>query len=138
MNEPQLQPYLSFDGNCEEAMKFYQSVLGGELEISRFKDYASEQMPIDKAKENQVMHSTLKNEGMTFMASDAAMRPPNAGDNISLSVAGNDEQKLRKIFEGLSADGKVDVRLEKQVWGDTFGMCTDKFGIHWMINISAR
>ena len=137
MSDAVIQPYLNFNGDCEEAMKFYQSVLGGKLDISRFKDFASPDMPMPKEAENKVMHATLVSDKMTFMASDGA---PDSkvvfGDSVHMSVAGSDEAQLTKVFEGLSAGGKIVMPLAKQVWGDKFGMFTDKFGIHWMVNIS--
>lgn len=137
MNDTQLSPYLHFNGNCEEAMNFYQSVLGGELEISRFGDYASTDMPVSEDQKNSIMHSTLKTNDFSFMASDGMRDHALAiGENISISIAGTDEAKLTKYFNGLSAGGKVTMPLSKQVWGDAFGMFTDKFGIHWMVNIS--
>jgi PhnB protein len=139
MNQPQLQPYLHFNGTCEEAMNFYKSVLGGELTISRFSDYATPDENQSEAGASEgVMHSTLLNDTLSFMASDAMRdRSVVVGDNISISIAGADGDKLRGFFTGLSAGGTVDMPLEKQVWGDEFGMLTDKFGIHWMINISS-
>lgn len=139
MSTIELSPYLHFNGNCQEALEFYESVFGGELTISRFSDFPSpdgSEIPSDY--QDKVMHSTLAGEHVTFMASDA---PPGmqgtVGDNVSLSLAGTDQAVLTKYFEGLSAGGTVTVPLSKQVWGDTFGMLTDKFGVHWMVNISA-
>lgn len=138
MNTSQLSPYLHFNGNCEEAMNFYKSVLGGELEINRFSEFASPDMPVSEDQKNSVMHSTLKNDGLSFMASDGMRDHALAiGENVSISIAGTDEAKLTEYFNGLSAGGKVTMPLAKQVWGDSFGMFTDKFGIHWMINISS-
>lgn len=138
MSEPLLQPYLMFNGNCEEAMNFYKSIFGGELEINRFKEFAGSGMPVKAEMENKVMHCTLHNEGMTFMASDAMGDISAQMDsNISISIAGDDDTKLSAYFEGLSAGGEVTQPLQKQVWGDKFGMLVDKFGIHWMVNIGA-
>jgi PhnB protein len=134
----ELAPYLNFNGNCEEAMKFYQSVLGGELEINRFSEYAdpNAEAPASQPPEG-VMHATLRSDDVSFMASDGMPeRAVNFGDNVHISVAGDDEAKLTEFFNGLSAGGTVDVPLSKQVWGDTFGMFTDKYGFHWMINIT--
>jgi len=138
MSTSQLSPYLGFNGSCEEAMKFYQSVLGGELEISRFGDFASPEMPVEDSYKNNVMHASLKNDTLSFMASDGAPgRPVTFGDNISMSIGGTDMELLTKFFNGLSAGGTITMPLAKQVWGDTFGMFTDKFGVHWMINIGS-
>jgi PhnB protein len=138
MNDSQLSPYLNFNGNCEEAMKFYQSVLGGELEINRFGDFASPDMPVDEDYKDKVMHSTLGTGGLSFMASDgSAHSKVTFGNSVSMSIAGTDEAKLTDFFNGLSEGGTVTMPLAKQVWGDSFGMFTDKFGINWMVNISA-
>ncbi len=137
MDTSQILPYLHFSGTCEKAMKFYQSVLGGELEISRFADFAGPDMPVSAAREDKIMHSFLKNDTLSFMASDGpADRQLVLGDNISLSISGTDESQLTGFFNGLSAGGNVSLPLSKQIWGDSFGMFTDKFGIHWMINIA--
>lgn len=139
MNTTQLAPYLNFNGNCEEAMQFYKSVLGGELHISHFSDFESANMPVPPDYQHKVMHAALTNSPIILMASDAA---PNAhvtfGDSVHLSLMGDDEAVLTTYFEGLSAGGVVTMPLAKQVWGDMFGMFTDKFGIHWMVNISAK
>ncbi|HTH72308.1 MAG TPA: VOC family protein [Candidatus Pristimantibacillus sp.] len=131
----ELTPYLTFNGNCEEAMKFYQSVLGGDLDISRFKDFGYDK---DPGYAEKVMHSTLKSGTVSFMASDGMPdRKVVFGDSVNISLAGDDEAMLTKCFDGLSAGGEVTMPLEKQVWGDKFGMFTDKFGMHWMVNISS-
>lgn len=128
-----LSPYLNFDGQCEEAMNFYQTVFGGKLEISRFSDY---KMPTSPEWQNKVMHSTLKDGVVSFMASDAMQNMSLVkGNNVSLSVAGTDEPSLTKMFNDLSVGGQITMPLAKQVWGDIFGMLTDKFGMHWMFNI---
>lgn len=137
MNKSQLNPYLNFNGNCEEAMKFYQNILGGELELHRFSEYASPSMPVDESHQDGIMHAVLKNDTLTFMASDGM--PERAvvfGDNMHMSLSGVDEAQLTEFFNGLSEGGTVTMQLAKQVWGDSFGMLTDKFGFHWMVNIS--
>lgn len=134
----QLSPYLNFNGNCEEAMTFYQSTLGGKLEISRFGDFASPEMPVPDEQKNSVMHATLNNDTLSFMASDGKPNEPVVfGDSVHLSIAGKDEAALTQFFTSLREGGTVTMPLEKQVWGDSFGMLTDKYGIHWMINISS-
>ena len=130
-----LNPYISFKGNAEEAGNFYKSIFGGELEISRFSDVPN--MPVSEEQKNQVMHATLKTDSLQLMLSDAmANDGMTIGDNISISLSGDDEAALKKYFEGLSEGGNVKLSLSTQSWGDTFGMVTDKFGIHWMVNIS--
>ena len=135
MNNTRIEPYLNFNGNCREAMEFYQKIFGGKLDISTFGEFNKE-MPEDQ--KNGVMHSTLTSDGLTFMASDGMPgKKVVFGDSVNMSIAGQDETKLTELFNGLADGGSVIIPLAKQVWGDTFGMLTDKFGIHWLVNISA-
>lgn len=131
-----LNPYINYNGDAEAALNFYHDVLGGELAISRFNDFASAEMPVAEEHKNLVMHGALIAEGFQLFAADATpMGGTNAGDNISISLSGDDTAMLTKYFEGLSAGGTVQEPLAEAPWGDTFGMFTDKFGIHWMVNI---
>ncbi len=133
--KPTLTPYLTFDGKTREAMTFYQSILGGTLTMQTFGESGMPTSPEDKDK---IIHADLKNDALSFMASDGNREHPvHIGDNISMSIAGSDQELLTKYFNGLAAGGKVDMPLAKQFWGDTFGMLTDKFGVHWMVNISS-
>jgi PhnB protein len=130
-----LNPYLNFNGNAAEAMRFYQSVLGGDLHVQTFGDAGMAQNENEK---NLTVHAALTSDGITLFASDG--RPDQKvifGDNAHLSLQGNDAAQLTAYFDGLSAGGRVDMPLAKQFWGDTFGMLTDKYGVHWMVNISA-
>lgn len=132
-----LNPYLGFRGNAREAITFYQSVFGGELSISTFGDlHASE----DPAEMDLVMHSVLTTDsGLALMASDTPQRMAyNPGDNISISLSGakSDETELRGYWDKLTEGGTVTMPLETAMWGDTFGMCVDKFGIAWLVNIA--
>jgi PhnB protein len=134
--KPTLTPYLNFNGKTSEAMKFYQSILGGELKMQTFGEAKMAKSPKEK---DLILHADLKNDSLSLMASDGQ---PNQkvvfGDNIHMSIAGEDKNKLTEIFTKLGRGGKVDMPLEKQFWGDTFGMVTDKFGVHWMVNIAAK
>jgi PhnB protein len=131
-----LTPYLTFNGKAAEAMKFYQSVLGGELTMQTFAESKMAESPDQK---DLIIHASLKIEGLTFMASDSMPnRPARFGDNIHMSISGSDSAWLTKVFNDLAKGGKVDMPLAKQFWGDTFGQLTDKFGIHWMVNITAQ
>jgi len=131
-----LNPYLNFKDNAREAMDFYQSVFGGELTRTTFGELP---MGTDPAEADKVMHSMLVTEtGMTLMGADTPSHmeyQPIAGSSISLS--GTDEAELRGYWDKLIDGGTVGVPLEKAPWGDTFGMCTDKFGIPWMVNVTA-
>jgi PhnB protein len=131
-----LSPYLNFRDNAREAMEFYQSIFGGELSIHTFKDYHAAQ---DASEENLVMHAALESKSIMFMGSDTPKRMEyTAGTNFNMSLTGemSDEVELRSYFEKLAEGGKVSMPVEKAIWGDIFGMCTDKFGIQWLINIS--
>jgi PhnB protein len=130
-----LNPYLGFRDNARQAMDFYQSVFGGELVRSTFEEYQASEDPAEKDK---IMHSTLTTEnGLVLMAADT----PNtmdytSGTNISVSLSGDDDAELRGYWEKLSEGGTVGMPLEQAPWGDSFGMCTDKFGVTWLVNIS--
>ncbi len=118
-------------------MEFYKSILGGELEINKFAAFDSPEMPVSDDQKDKVMHASLKNGSLSFMASDSMPgRTVNFGDGITISIAGTDEAQLTGFFNALSEGGTVTMPLAKQVWGDSFGMLTDKYGIHWMVNIS--
>lgn len=135
MSAIKLDPYLFFKGECREAMEFYQSVFGGELQVQTYGDVPGAAPA--SGKESWVMHANLTGGDVTLMASDAEQASPEA-KKIELSLGGDDEAKLRKIFEGLSAGGQVRSALKKEFWGDTFGTLTDKYGILWMVNITAK
>ncbi|WP_306318983.1 MULTISPECIES: VOC family protein [unclassified Streptomyces] len=133
-----LNPYIAFDGDARQAMEFYQSVFGGELALNTFGSAGGGGAPADFA--DKIMHALLETpDGFTIMGSDT---PPGmnrtAGTNISVSVSGDDAEALRGYWAKLSEGGTVGVPLEKQVWGDEFGMCTDAFGINWMVNVSGQ
>jgi PhnB protein len=130
----QISPYLFFYGRTEEAMKFYQSALGGELEISRNGDSPMSE-DVSKEWRDKVMHSTLKGDGFDLMASDGREGSPQEKEsNVSLAIGLADESKAKDVFDKLSAGGNVTMPLEKMFWGALFGQLTDKYGIDWMIN----
>jgi PhnB protein len=129
-----LNPYISFDGDARQALEFYKEVLGGTLALNTF----GESGMADSPEADKIMHGMLETpSGFTLMGADT---PPGMkhtpGGNFSVSLSGDDEAELRGYWEKLSADGTVAVPLEKQMWGDVFGMCTDRFGIPWMVNIT--
>jgi PhnB protein len=131
-----LNPYLSFKDNARQAMEFYRSVFGGELTISTFKEFRASE---DPSEDDKVMHAHLQANGIVLMASDTPKRMEHrAGSAISLSLSGDDQATLTTYFNKLAAGGTVTMPLEKAAWGDTFGMCTDRFGVQWMVNITAR
>ena len=130
-----LNPYLNFRDNAREAMDFYRTVFGGTLQINTFKEFQAAQ---DASEDDLVMHAQLEGDhGVVFMASDTPRsmeyRP---GSAISMSLSGDDEELLRGWFEKLADGGTITMPLEKAMWGDTFGMCVDRFGINWLVNIT--
>jgi len=135
-----LNPYLNFPGTSRQAMEFYQSVLGGDLRISTFGEYGGAPEGLES---DNVMHAMLEtSNGFALMASDSprAMGQGQATSDaggVSLSLSGEDAEELRGYWERLSARGSVTMPLEKQMWGDEFGMLVDEFGMTWMVNITA-
>lgn len=131
----QLNPYLSFKNNAREAMEFYKSVFGGKLDISTFKELHASQ---DPSEDELIMHSMLTaDNGIMFMASDTPSRMEyRAGTTMSMSLSGDEEDVLRGYFDKLAEGGTVTMPLEKAIWGDLFGMLTDKFGVQWLVNVT--
>jgi PhnB protein len=128
-----LNPYVMFEGNAHEAMEFYKDVFGGDLRLNTFGEYGATEPAIA----DKVMHAQLETDrGFTLMASDP---PPGIdrrpGNNISISLSGEDADELRGYWEKLSMGGTVTMPLERQMWGDEYGQLVDKFGISWMVNI---
>jgi PhnB protein len=133
-----LNPYLQFRDNARDAMTFYQGVFGGDLNVSTFGEYSGEGGTHGAAADG-VMHAQLEApNGFTLMASDIPPGMDTGGDvkNGTISISGDDDD-LRGYFDKLSDGGQVTMPLEKQMWGDEFGMLTDRFGIDWMVNIAA-
>lgn len=132
-----LNPYIGFKDNARQAMEFYKTVFGGKLTMNTFKEF---HVSADPSEDEKIMHSMLEaDNGIVFMAADA----PNAmgykpGNNISMSLSGEDEEVLTGYWEKLSEGAEIREPLKKAPWGDTFGMLTDKFGIEWMVNITGK
>jgi PhnB protein len=132
-----INPYLNFNGNCEEAFNFYKSVFGGEFtDFQRFKEAPSDtQMP--EAEGEWIMHVALHIGDDNFlMGSDSpsSQGKVTLGDNVQISISTEVDEETDRLFNGLSEGGQVTMPLEKTFWGARFGMCIDKFGIYWMIN----
>jgi PhnB protein len=129
-----LNPYLTFDGNCREAMEFYRTVLGGELTVNTFGEFGGDASVADK-----VMHAMLIGGKGTLMASDTAPGMPfNPGNTMTVSMSGVAGDGLEDVWSKVSDGGQVFVPFEKQMWGDTFGQCVDKFGVPWMVNVTQQ
>ncbi|TDK26809.1 VOC family protein [Arthrobacter crusticola] len=131
-----LNPYLGFRDTARDAMEFYHSVFGGELTLSTFGDFQASE---DPAEQDKIMHGMLETEGgLVLMGADT----PNSmdytvGTNYSVSLSGTDEAELRGYWDKLSDGGTVTLPLERAPWGDSFGMCSDRFGVSWLVNIGA-
>jgi PhnB protein len=131
-----LNPYISFSDNARQALEFYQGVFGGTLTLNTFGEYGAPDTP----EADKIMHGLLETDsGFTLMGADT---PPgmeyNPGTNITVSLSGDDAAELRGYWEKLSGGGTVLVPLEKQLWGDEFGQCVDRFGIGWMVDIGQQ
>ncbi|PPK69154.1 VOC family protein [Actinokineospora auranticolor] len=127
-----LNPYINFSGNAREALECYQGVFGGELALNTFGAFGGDESIADN-----IMHGMLEAEdGFTLMGSDLAPGMTHQpGTNITISLSGDERDKLLGYWAKLSDGGQITVPLEKQMWGDEFGQVTDRFGIQWMVNI---
>jgi PhnB protein len=134
----EIQPYLFFDGRCEEAIAFYRDALGAqEVMKLRFKDApASQDYQIDPGSADKIMHATLVVGRTHLLMSDGqAGHEKVAHSGFSLSVTANDVASGEKYFNALSKDGQVTMPFQKTFWTDGFGMLVDKFGVPWMVNV---
>ena len=127
-------PYLTFDGNCREAFEFYRSVFGGEFHVlTTFADGPGD-MAASEADKDRVMHVSLGIGSTVLMGSDTSEAAPVArGGDFSLSVTMDDADECDDLLARLSAGGTVTMPMQQQFWGAYFGMCTDRFGINWMV-----
>lgn len=146
MSDINLDAYIFFTGNCQEAMELYKSIFGGELSVMSWDQMPPEggQTDVDmtgmksaEEMKGKVMHASLTGGIARLMGADTP-RPELGTGKISLSLSGADEAKLTDIFNKLSEGGQVVDSLKKQFWGDTFGVVTDKFGVDWMVNINGQ
>ncbi|WP_026924736.1 VOC family protein [Glycomyces arizonensis] len=132
-----LNPYMAFDGNAREAMEFYRDALGGELALNTYGEMGDEGPSRDK-----IMHASLRTTaGFTLMAADTAPGMEYVpGQNISISISGEvgDAAELRRYWDRLSAGATVTMPLAKQMWGDEFGACVDRYGVSWMVDIATE
>ena len=135
-----LNPYINFNGNCQEAFTFYKSVFGGEFGfVQKFKDVKDQQAKqMFKPEEGEkIMHISLPiGKETVLMGSDTpdAMGQAQFGNHITISVHSDSREEADKLFAGLSAGGQATMPMADAFWGDYFGMCKDKFGVHWMVN----
>jgi PhnB protein len=132
----QLNPYLNFNGDARQAMEFYAQVFGGKLTLNTFGQFGHAEGP----DADRIMHAMLETDaGYTLMAADVTSEmehQPVAG--VSMSLSGDDGDALRGYFAKLAEGGTITMPMEKQVWGDEFGMCVDRFGVPWMVNVNSQ
>lgn len=127
-----VNPYLTFDGNCQEAMEFYKAALNGNLHTMPFEGSPAE---VPEEHKNRVMHATLTFGSAVIMASDSMPGTPiTHGNGNSISIAAADVNEGEGYFNNLSAGGAVIMPYQETFWGAKFGMCVDKFGVQWMVN----
>jgi PhnB protein len=129
-----LNPYLNFNGNARQALEFYASVFGGKPTFSTFADFGAPDSP----DADRIMHGMLETDaGYTIMAADVTGDMEyHAPAGFSVSVSGDDADALRGYFEKLAAGGTATMPMQKQVWGDEFGMCVDRYGVSWLVDIT--
>lgn len=131
---PSVKPYVSFKGNCADAVKFYIDALGAELVFSQ--KYGDSPMK-GKAPDDKIMHCTLRVGDTHVMACDSMFpdHPVNVGNNISLAIGADDPAAADGMFDRLSQGGTVTLPMQETFWARRFGMLIDRFGINWMINV---
>ena len=138
----QINPYINFNGNAEEAFTFYKSVFGGEFaKIMRFKDIASAEFPVAEKEANKIMHIALPIGKNVLMANDVPeiMGRTNENENRSkISISAESKEEADKLFNGLSAGGQIEMPIGDSPWGSYFGMFRDKYGIEWMVEFDPK
>ena len=138
-----INPHINFNGNAEEAFNFYKSVFGGEFaKIIRFKDISSDEFPVSEKEANKIMHIALPiGKTSMLMANDVPEFMGNTNENehrSKISISAESKEEANKLFNGLSAGGKVEMPMEESTSGSCFGMFRDKFGIEWMVNFEPK
>jgi len=134
----QVQPYLFFNGRCEEAVKFYEKALGAKVEmLMRYKDSPEPPPPgmVPSGWQDKVMHTSIRIEDAVIMASDGNSTEKPKFDGFSLSLTPRDTAEADRMFNALADGGQVKMPLQKTFWSPRFGMLTDRFGIGWMVNV---
>ena len=138
----QINPYINFNGNAEEAFNFYKSVFGGEFAmIMRFKDMSNPEPPFSENEANKIMHIALPIGKNILMANDVpeSMGKVNENENRSkISISAESKEEADKLFSGLSVGGTVEVPIGDSPWGSYFGMFRDKYGIEWMVDFDSK
>lgn len=137
-----VNPYLNFAGNTEEAFKFYQSVFGGELQIARFKDFGGNSMGVPDQDLDKIANVALPLGKDTILMGTDTLESLGqkliAGNNFSIALEAGSEEEAEQVFNALADGGKVVMPLERTEWAEKYGMCTDKFGVQWMMNYTGN
>lgn len=136
-----VEPYLFFDGRCEEAIEFYRKALGAEVTMMmRFKDSPEPPPPgmTPPGSENKIMHASLSIGGTTIMASDGRCQGRPSFQGFSLSLAVDNEEEAERLFAALADGGEVQMPLAKTFYSPKFGMVADRFGVSWMVIVEQR
>jgi len=132
---PSLDAYLVFDGNCAEAMRFYQRTLGGKLDMMTHAQSPLAGQGASASNANRIMHARLSVDGRSLMASDSMLGQPYAGMNgFSLSLIYPTVAEAKRIFDALAEGGRIAMPFDKTFWAEGFGMLVDRFGTPWMVN----
>lgn len=140
MSKTLVQPYLFFNGRCEEALEFYRNALGAEVDmLMRFKDNPEPQPSgtLPPGYDNKVMHASFRVGGSTLMASDGCEEDKGGFEGFSLSLAVPTEAEAKRAFDALADGGQVKMPLAKTFWSPCFGAVTDRFGLGWMVSVVA-
>lgn len=138
----QINPYINFNGNAEEAFNFYKSVFGGEfLQITRFKEMLSSEFSVSEKEANKIMHIALPIGKNVLMANDVpeSMGAVNENENRSkISISAESKEEADKLFNGLSSGGQIEMPIAESPWGSYFGMFRDKYGIEWTVDFDPK
>ena len=138
----QINPYINFNGNAEEAFTFYKSVFGGEFaKVMRFKELSSPEFLVSENEANKIMHISLPIGKNILMANDVpeSMGKTNENEHRSkISISAESKEEADKLFIGLSAGGTIEMPISNSPWGSYFGMFRDKFGIEWMVDYDSK
>ena len=129
-----LSPYLSFNGKCREAMKFYQDCLGGDLQMQKVSEMPEMAKQMPESYKDSILHSMLTSGPIVIMASDLSRDKPVMGNTTHLCLNCSTENEIRSLFSNLSAGGQVTEPLKDMPWNALYGAITDKFGTQWVFN----
>lgn len=134
-----VQPYLFFGGQCEEAIEFYRTALGAEVQmLMRYKESPEQQRPVPDCFEEKVMHASFRIGETIVMASDGMCDGKPNFEGFSLSITVPDEAAADRVFAAIGEGGLVTMALEKTFWAPKFGMLTDRFGVGWMVSVAHK